>query len=43
MGWALHTTDPVLGEISFWVGLLAGDVGMVVLLLRHFRLSDEDR
>lgn len=42
VGWAVHTTDPVLGGISFWTGLLTGDVGMIALLLRHFRRMEED-
>src|SRR3954469_17674423 len=42
VGWAVHTTDPVLGEISFWSGLLLGDVGMISLLMRYFRRIEED-
>lgn len=42
VAWALHTTDPIIGGISFWTGLLAGDVGMITVLLRFFRRTDED-
>lgn len=35
VAWAIHTRDPVSGAIAFWSGLLFGDVGMCVLLLRH--------
>ena len=41
VGWAVHTTDAVLGEISFWSGLLLGDAGMIALLVRYFRRMDE--
>jgi hypothetical protein len=41
VSWAVHTTDARLGGVSFWSGLLIGDVGMVVLLLRHQQKSDE--
>ena len=35
VGWALHARDPGWGAIFSWAGLLLGDVGMCVLLLRH--------
>jgi hypothetical protein len=41
VAWALHTTDPGWGAIAFWSGLLIGDVGMLVLLLRHYRRITE--
>ena len=41
VGWAVHTTDRMWGGISFWFGLLIGDLGMITLLIRHFQLSED--
>lgn len=41
IGWAVHTTNAALGGISFWSGLLLGDVGTIALLVRHFRRMEE--
>ena len=41
VSWAVHTTDATLGAISFWSGLLLGDVGMITLLMRHFHRMEE--
>ncbi|CAN5566102.1 hypothetical protein BH09GEM1_BH09GEM1_37730 [soil metagenome] len=40
VGWAVHTTNAVWGGISFWSGLLIGDVGMIALLMRHYQRSE---
>lgn len=40
-GWSMHTNDPGWGAIALWSGLLVGDGGVLVLLIRHFRRSDE--
>jgi hypothetical protein len=42
VSWAVHTTNAALGGVSFWTGLLTGDVGMLTLLMRHFRRADQD-
>ncbi len=42
VGWAVHTTDGGMGRISLWVGLLAGDGGMIAFLVRYFRGSEEN-
>lgn len=33
MGWGMHTTDPTLGELSFQVGWLLGNAGIVGTLI----------
>ena len=43
VSWAVHTTDAGLGGISFWFGLLIGDVGMIALLMRFFHRTEDDR
>jgi hypothetical protein len=41
VSWAVHTTNASLGGISFWTGLLVGDIGMITLLMRYFqRIGD---
>lgn len=36
IGYALHTTDELIGRISFWAGLIVGNVGMVTTLARAY-------
>ena len=43
VSWAVHTTDARMGGISFWVGLLTGDIGMIGLLVRYFHRTEDDR
>ena len=42
VGWAVHTTNAALGGVSFWTGLLTGDVGTMTILVRSFRCTAED-
>ena len=36
MGWAVYTTDPQLGQIAFFGGLLVGYSGIVVSLAQYY-------
>ncbi|HWL39247.1 MAG TPA: hypothetical protein VNO75_03335 [Gemmatimonadaceae bacterium] len=37
MGWSFHTTDTRYAELAFWGGMLVGDGGMLLVLVRRHR------
>ena len=32
LAWSFHTTDPKLGNVYFWLAILIGDIGPLVVL-----------
>lgn len=32
LAWSVHTTDPDLGHVWFWLAILIGDIGPLVVL-----------
>jgi hypothetical protein len=42
MAWALHTTDPQLGEAAFLGGLIVGYAGITVTLARYYLRGERD-
>jgi hypothetical protein len=40
MGWAFHTTDPVAGRAAFYVGVGAGNAGILFSLLAAWRRGE---
>jgi hypothetical protein len=42
MGWAIHTTDPALGQIAFLSGLILGYTGIVTTLARYYLRGERE-
>ena len=40
VAWSAHTSDPWMGWIYYWFGLVIGNVGMLFFLLRYSRRRD---
>lgn len=41
MAWGMHSADPRRAGAAFWAGLLLGDVGLFVTLVRAYQRSEE--
>lgn len=40
LGWAFHTTDPVMGRAAFWAGVGFGSAGIIFALLGAYRRGE---
>ena len=40
VGWSLHTTDPLYGQVAFWAGLGIGDGATLFTLIGAWRTAE---